>query len=80
MKYPYPYIYSLLIFDFSLPVLFRLKPGVTQAQLAHWSQMSKAMVGKIPGMSPTYTYISQDRYTICLLAFCKLANVHALQA
>ncbi|KAL1988905.1 hypothetical protein VTN96DRAFT_6894 [Rasamsonia emersonii] len=36
-------------------VLFRLKPGVTQAQLAHWSQMSKAMVGKIPGLTSLHT-------------------------
>lgn len=30
-------------------VLFRLKEGVTQAQLATWSQMARDMVGKIPG-------------------------------
>lgn len=32
-------------------VLFRLKEGVTQAQLATWSQMARDMVGKIPGQS-----------------------------
>ncbi|OJJ35236.1 hypothetical protein ASPWEDRAFT_40414 [Aspergillus wentii DTO 134E9] len=31
-------------------VLFRLKQGVTSAQLATWSQISQAMVGKIPGL------------------------------
>lgn len=33
-------------------VLFRLKPGVTQEQLANWASTAKAMVGKIPGMFP----------------------------
>lgn len=33
-------------------VLFRLKPGVTQEQLANWARTAKAMVGKIPGMFP----------------------------
>ncbi|KAL1997407.1 hypothetical protein VTN49DRAFT_847 [Thermomyces lanuginosus] len=31
-------------------VLFRLKEGVTQEQLAAWSAKAKAMVGKIPGL------------------------------
>ncbi|KAJ5975903.1 Dimeric alpha-beta barrel [Penicillium waksmanii] len=31
-------------------VLFRLKAGVTQAQLAIWSQKCKGMVGQIPGL------------------------------
>ncbi|KAJ9297290.1 hypothetical protein DTO271G3_4583 [Paecilomyces variotii] len=31
-------------------VLFRLKPGVTSEQLANWSAISRAMVGKIPGL------------------------------
>ncbi|KAJ5091691.1 Dimeric alpha-beta barrel [Penicillium alfredii] len=31
-------------------VLFRLKPGVTPAQLSTWSQTCQAMVGKIPGL------------------------------
>ncbi|OOQ82446.1 stress responsive A/B barrel domain protein [Penicillium brasilianum] len=31
-------------------VLFRLKPGVTPAQLSVWTQMAKDMVGKIPGL------------------------------
>ena len=31
-------------------MLFRLKPGVTQAQLENWSQVAKGMVGKIPGL------------------------------
>lgn len=30
-------------------VLFRLKPNVTQSQIAVWSQTAKEMVGKIPG-------------------------------
>ncbi|KAL2006369.1 hypothetical protein VTN00DRAFT_10023 [Thermoascus crustaceus] len=31
-------------------VLFKLKPGVTQEQLAKWQKTSRAMVGKIPGL------------------------------
>ncbi|OGM46865.1 stress responsive A/B barrel domain protein [Aspergillus bombycis] len=31
-------------------VLFRLKQGVTPAQLANWSKVSQAMVGQIPGL------------------------------
>ncbi|RAL12204.1 uncharacterized protein BO97DRAFT_443229 [Aspergillus homomorphus CBS 101889] len=31
-------------------VLFRLKPGVTKAQLDHWSNVAKGMVGQIPGL------------------------------
>lgn len=30
-------------------VLFKVKPGVTPAQLAEWSAKGAAMVGKIPG-------------------------------
>lgn len=30
-------------------VLFRLKQGVTPAQLSVWTQKAKDMVGKIPG-------------------------------
>ena len=32
------------------PVLFRLKQGVTPAQIATWTQTAQAMVGKIPGL------------------------------
>ncbi|EXJ77573.1 hypothetical protein A1O3_09800, partial [Capronia epimyces CBS 606.96] len=31
-------------------VLFKLKPGVTPAQLADWTTSAKAMVGQIPGL------------------------------
>ncbi|OJJ49875.1 hypothetical protein ASPZODRAFT_128431 [Penicilliopsis zonata CBS 506.65] len=31
-------------------VLFRLKPGVTPAQLSHWKETTQGMVGKIPGL------------------------------
>ncbi|KAJ5682309.1 hypothetical protein N7462_005474 [Penicillium macrosclerotiorum] len=31
-------------------VLFRLKQGVTTAQLSAWSQKAKDMVGQIPGL------------------------------
>ncbi|GES59167.1 stress responsive A/B barrel domain protein [Aspergillus terreus] len=31
-------------------VLFRLKQGVTPAQIATWTQTAQAMVGKIPGL------------------------------
>ncbi|EIT77615.1 unnamed protein product [Aspergillus oryzae] len=31
-------------------VLFRLKQGVTPAQLANWTKISQAMVGQIPGL------------------------------
>ncbi|KAJ5793699.1 Dimeric alpha-beta barrel [Penicillium paradoxum] len=31
-------------------VLFRLKPGVTPAQIAAWKEASQGMVGKIPGL------------------------------
>lgn len=31
-------------------VLFRLKPGVTQAQLANWGTVAESMVGRIPGL------------------------------
>ncbi|KIW95280.1 uncharacterized protein Z519_03864 [Cladophialophora bantiana CBS 173.52] len=31
-------------------VLFKLKPGVTPAQLSAWTTQAKAMVGKIPGL------------------------------
>ncbi|GAQ10692.1 hypothetical protein ALT_8013 [Aspergillus lentulus] len=31
-------------------VLFRLKPGVTQAQLANWVTVAESMVGRIPGL------------------------------
>ncbi|KAE8378611.1 hypothetical protein BDV26DRAFT_261194 [Aspergillus bertholletiae] len=31
-------------------VLFRLKQGVTQAQLASWKKLSQGMVGQIPGL------------------------------
>lgn len=31
-------------------VLFRLKQGVTPAQLQTWSHTTKSMVGKIPGL------------------------------
>ncbi|EAW07574.1 uncharacterized protein ACLA_022880 [Aspergillus clavatus NRRL 1] len=31
-------------------VLFRLKPGVTQAQIANWGAIAESMVGKIPGL------------------------------
>jgi hypothetical protein len=31
-------------------VLFRLKQGVTKAQLTHWEETVRAMVGKIPGL------------------------------
>lgn len=34
-------------------VLFRLKQGVSQAQLATWSQLATDMVGKIPGQFPS---------------------------
>lgn len=33
-------------------VLFKLKQGVTPAQLNIWSQTAKGMVGKVPGESP----------------------------
>ncbi|KAL2221010.1 hypothetical protein M432DRAFT_604776 [Thermoascus aurantiacus ATCC 26904] len=36
-------------------VLFRLKPGVTQEQLANWARTAKAMVGKIPGLISLHT-------------------------
>jgi hypothetical protein len=32
------------------PVLFKLKPGVTPTQVAEWTTLAKAMVGKIPGL------------------------------
>ncbi|EKV06083.1 hypothetical protein PDIG_78610 [Penicillium digitatum PHI26] len=32
-----------------LQVLFRLKPGVTPAQIATWKETCHGMVGKIPG-------------------------------
>jgi hypothetical protein len=32
-----------------LQVLFRLKPGVTPAQIATWKETCQGMVGKIPG-------------------------------
>ncbi|KAJ6143757.1 hypothetical protein N7471_003210 [Penicillium samsonianum] len=31
-------------------VLFRLKPGVTPAQIATWKETCQGMVGKIPGL------------------------------
>jgi hypothetical protein len=31
-------------------VLFKLKQGVTPAQLSVWTQLAKGMVGKIPGL------------------------------
>ncbi|KAL2398025.1 hypothetical protein ABEF95_000538 [Exophiala dermatitidis] len=31
-------------------VLFKLKPGVTPAQLSEWTTQAKAMVGQIPGL------------------------------
>ncbi|GIJ83777.1 hypothetical protein Asppvi_002607 [Aspergillus pseudoviridinutans] len=31
-------------------VLVRLKPGVTQAQLANWATVAESMVGRIPGL------------------------------
>ncbi|KAJ5771036.1 uncharacterized protein N7511_003087 [Penicillium nucicola] len=31
-------------------VLFRLKPGVTSAQVAAWKEVCQGMVGKIPGL------------------------------
>ncbi|GFF30026.1 hypothetical protein IFM46972_02799 [Aspergillus udagawae] len=31
-------------------VLFRLKPGVTQAQVANWATVAESMVGRIPGL------------------------------
>ncbi|OAP60692.1 hypothetical protein AYL99_05694 [Fonsecaea erecta] len=31
-------------------VLFKLKPGVTGAQVAAWGAQAKAMVGQIPGL------------------------------
>lgn len=31
-------------------VLFKLKPDISKAQLAEWSELGAAMVGKIPGM------------------------------
>lgn len=31
-------------------VLFKVKPGVTPAQLAEWTAKGAAMVGKIPGL------------------------------
>ncbi|KAJ5247262.1 hypothetical protein N7468_002245 [Penicillium chermesinum] len=31
-------------------VLFRLKQGVTQAQLSAWAEKTKGMVGQIPGL------------------------------
>jgi hypothetical protein len=31
-------------------VLFKLKPGVTPAQLAAWTAKAKGMVGQIPGL------------------------------
>ncbi|KAL2000380.1 hypothetical protein VTN02DRAFT_3190 [Thermoascus thermophilus] len=31
-------------------VLFKLKPGVNQEQLARWQTTARAMVGKIPGL------------------------------
>lgn len=33
-----------------LPVLFRLKQGVTPAQITTWTNTAQAMVGKIPGL------------------------------
>jgi hypothetical protein len=30
-------------------VLFRLKPGVTAAQISTWKETCQGMVGKIPG-------------------------------
>ncbi|KAJ0413413.1 stress responsive A/B barrel domain protein [Aspergillus carlsbadensis] len=35
-------------------VLFRLRPGVSAAQLEEWSKLGKAMVGKIPGLLEFY--------------------------
>ncbi|EXJ58526.1 hypothetical protein A1O7_05952 [Cladophialophora yegresii CBS 114405] len=32
-------------------VLFKLKPGVTPAQLAAWTAKAKGMVGQIPGLT-----------------------------
>ncbi|KAE8154418.1 hypothetical protein BDV25DRAFT_147668 [Aspergillus avenaceus] len=31
-------------------VLFRLKQGVTQAQLSNWFKVTQAMVGQVPGL------------------------------
>ncbi|KAL7901871.1 hypothetical protein HDV63DRAFT_378083 [Trichoderma sp. SZMC 28014] len=31
-------------------VLFKLKPNISKAQLAEWSELGAAMVGKIPGL------------------------------
>ena len=32
-------------------MLFKLKPGVTPAQLSAWSAKAKAMVGQVPGLT-----------------------------
>lgn len=31
-------------------VLFRLKSGITRAQISQWSNLAQGMVGKIPGL------------------------------